>query len=159
MPGMSLSLGDFNAWDGRQHQMRKGPSGIWELVYSRIGCIGEHYKYEVKNYEGHIYEKSDPYGFQQEVRPKTASIVTDLKAPTAWSDESMDGAAPQFRCFSPTHFYLRSPSGFLDACVLRRACPSSAEGHPLPPVIVSELKPGARFLTYPRVSRSIDSLC
>ncbi|HEY9617450.1 MAG TPA: 1,4-alpha-glucan branching enzyme, partial [Microcoleaceae cyanobacterium] len=61
-------IGDFNYWDGRKHQMRKGPSGIWELFIPDLG-VGDHYKYEIKNWEGHIYEKSDPYGFQQEVRP------------------------------------------------------------------------------------------
>ena len=66
-------LGDFNSWDGRKHQMRKGSSGIWELFVPEL-TFGASYKYEVKNWEGHIYEKSDPYGFQQEVRPKTASI-------------------------------------------------------------------------------------
>ena len=62
-------LGDFNLWDGRKHQMRKGSTGIWELFIPSLG-VGESYKYEIKNNEGHIYEKSDPYGFQQEVRPK-----------------------------------------------------------------------------------------
>lgn len=70
-------LGDFNYWDGRKHQMRKGGNGVWELFIPDLG-VGTHYKYEIKNINGHIYEKSDPYGFQQEVRPKTASIVADL---------------------------------------------------------------------------------
>ena len=77
-------LGDFNHWDGRKHQMRKGNTGIWDLFIPELG-VGISYKYEIKNYEGHIYEKSDPYGFQQEVRPKTASIVTDLDTYT-WND-------------------------------------------------------------------------
>lgn len=64
-------IGDFNSWDGRQYQMRKGSSGIWDLFIPQLKT-GDSYKYEIKNYEGHIYEKSDPYGFQQEVRPKTA---------------------------------------------------------------------------------------
>ncbi len=44
-------LGDFNLWDGRKHQMRKGPTGVWELFIPEIG-VGEHYKYEIKNFEG-----------------------------------------------------------------------------------------------------------
>jgi 1,4-alpha-glucan branching enzyme len=70
-------LGDFNNWDGRLHQMRKNNNMVWEIFIPELG-IGAKYKYEIKNWEGHIYEKSDPYGFYQEVRPKTASIVTDL---------------------------------------------------------------------------------
>ena len=62
-------LGDFNSWDGREHQMGKRVNGIWELFIPDLE-VGTSYKYEIKNNEGHIYEKSDPYGFQQEVRPK-----------------------------------------------------------------------------------------
>ena len=57
-------LGDFNYWDGRKHQMRKSQNGIWELFIPGL-LVGTHYKYEVKNQDGHPYEKSDPYGFQQ----------------------------------------------------------------------------------------------
>lgn len=64
--------------------MRRGVTGIWELFIPSLG-IGEHYKYEIKNNKGHIYEKSDPYGFQQEVRPRTASIVSDLNS-YSWQD-------------------------------------------------------------------------
>jgi 1,4-alpha-glucan branching enzyme len=78
-------LGDFNQWDGREHQMRKLDNGIWELFIPELK-VGTAYKYEVKNNEGHIYEKSDPYGFQQEVRPKTASIVADLTT-YQWHDD------------------------------------------------------------------------
>jgi len=55
--------------------MRKNGGGIWDLFIPQLK-VGDTYKYEVKNNDGHIYEKSDPYGFQQEVRPKTASIVS-----------------------------------------------------------------------------------
>ncbi|KAI9131012.1 1,4-alpha-glucan branching enzyme [Acaryochloris sp. CCMEE 5410] len=138
-------LGDFNAWDGRQHQMRKGPSGIWELFIPELS-IGEHYKYEVKNYEGHIYEKSDPYGFQQEVRPKTASIVTDLNS-YSWSDESwMEQRRNADALAQPISIYEVHLGSWMHAS--SDEPPTSEEGHPLPPVIVSELKPGARFLTY-----------
>lgn len=138
-------LGDFNAWDGRQHQMRKGPSGIWELFIPELG-VGEHYKYEIKNYEGHIYEKSDPYGFQQEVRPKTASIVTDLNA-YSWSDESwMEQRRNCDALAQPISIYEVHLGSWMHASSDKP--PLSEAGHPLPSVIVSELKPGARFLTY-----------
>ena len=82
-------LGDFNLWDGRQHQMRKRNNSAWELFVPDIG-VGTAYKYEIKNGEGHIYEKSDPYGFFQEVRPKTASIVANLDTYT-WQDGDWHG--------------------------------------------------------------------
>ncbi|MBE9033876.1 1,4-alpha-glucan branching enzyme [aff. Roholtiella sp. LEGE 12411] len=138
-------LGDFNLWDGRKNQMRKGPTGVWELFIPEIG-VGEHYKYEIKNFEGHIYEKSDPYGFQQEPRPKTASIVTDLNA-YSWSDQEwMEKRRHTDPLTQPVSVYEVHLGSWLHA--------SSAEPAKLPngeiaPVItVSELKPGARFLTY-----------
>ncbi|MEH2106895.1 1,4-alpha-glucan branching enzyme [Nostoc sp.] len=138
-------LGDFNLWDGRKNQMRKGPTGVWELFIPEIG-VGEHYKYEIKNFEGHIYEKSDPYGFQQEPRPKTASIVTDLDAYN-WSDEDwMQKRRRTEPLTQPVSVYEVHLGSWLHA--------SSAEPAKLPNgetesvVIVSELKPGARFLTY-----------
>jgi 1,4-alpha-glucan branching enzyme len=70
-------VGDFNRWDGRCHPMRvRGSSGVWELFIPELGpgCL---YKFELRNREtGRIYLKSDPYGFQFEVRPRTASVAT-----------------------------------------------------------------------------------
>ncbi len=138
-------LGDFNHWDGRKHQMRLMDNGIWELFIPGL-TVGTSYKFEIKNQHGHIYEKSDPYGFQQEVRPKTASIVTDLDAYT-WQDadwmEQRRHTDPLTRPISVYEVHLGS---WLHA--------SSAEPSVLPdgtveaPVQVAELKPGARFLTY-----------
>jgi 1,4-alpha-glucan branching enzyme len=138
-------LGDFNHWDGRKHQMRLIGNGIWELFIPEL-TAGEHYKYEIKNQHGHIYEKSDPYGFQQEVRPKTASIVTDLDA-YRWQDANwMETRRYTEPLCEPVSVYEVHLGSWLHA--------SSAEPSMLPdgtvePVIqVAELKPGARFLTY-----------
>ncbi|WP_413161226.1 1,4-alpha-glucan branching enzyme [Capilliphycus salinus ALCB114379] len=138
-------LGDFNYWDGRKHQMRKFGNGVWELFIPEIG-VGTHYKYEVKNWEGHIYEKSDPYGFQQEVRPKTASIVTDLDT-YQWNDaqwmEERRHTEPLTRPISVYECHLGS---------WNRA--PMSEPHKLPdgtvePAIQAiELDPGGRFMTY-----------
>ena len=138
-------LGDFNSWDGRKHQMRMTGNGIWELFIPEIG-IGEHYKFEIKNHHGHIYEKSDPYGFQQEVRPKTASIVTDLDAYN-WRDEDW---LEKRRHTDP----LTQPISVYEVHLGSWLHGSSADPARLPdgrieqPVQVAELKPGARFLTY-----------
>ncbi|MHC5598725.1 MAG: 1,4-alpha-glucan branching enzyme, partial [Nostoc sp.] len=138
-------LGDFNLWDGRKNQMRKGPTGVWELFIPEIG-VGEHYKYEIKNFEGHIYEKSDPYGFQQEPRPKTASIVTDLDA-YSWDDESwMEKRRRTEPLTQPVSVYEVHLGSWLHASSAEPAKLPNGETEPV--VIVSELKPGARFLTY-----------
>jgi 1,4-alpha-glucan branching enzyme len=73
-------IGDFNGWDGRRHPMqRRNDGGIWELFIPDIGA-GEHYKYAIaSNVLGYYTERADPYGFEAELRPATASIVYDLE--------------------------------------------------------------------------------
>ena len=40
---------------------------------------GEVYKFEIKSrHNGYLVQKSDPYGFAAELRPKTASVVWDV---------------------------------------------------------------------------------
>jgi 1,4-alpha-glucan branching enzyme len=138
-------LGDFNHWDGRKHQMRKGDSGVWDLFIPGLS-VGEHYKYEIKNYDGHIYEKSDPYGFQQEVRPKTASIVTDLDS-YEWNDaEWMEHRRHTDPLTHPISVYEVHLGSWLNASSAEPATLPNGETEPV--VVVSELRPGARFLTY-----------
>jgi 1,4-alpha-glucan branching enzyme len=138
-------IGDFNFWDGRQHQMRKGPTGIWELFIPEL-AVGTSYKYEIKNDAGHIYEKTDPYGFYQEVRPKTASIVADLNHYT-WGDadwlENRRQADPLAQPVSIYELHLGSWMHGASA-----EPPLLENGEPGLSVSVAELKPHARFLTY-----------
>ncbi len=138
-------LGDFNSWDGRKHQMRKIGNGVWELFIPQIG-VGEAYKYEVKNTEGHIYEKSDPYGFQQEPRPKTASIVTDLET-YVWKDHDwMEKRRHTDPLTQPVCVYECHLGSWLHAAAAEPAI--RPDGTEEPVVVVSELKTTARFLTY-----------
>jgi 1,4-alpha-glucan branching enzyme len=137
-------LGDFNNWDGREHQMRKNVSGIWELFIPALG-IGTAYKYEIKNYEGHIYEKSDPYGFQQEVRPKTASIVADLDS-YQWHDAQwMEKRRNRDPLAQPISIYEVHIGSWLHASSEEKPKFLKGEGES---VAVSEWKPETRFLTY-----------
>ncbi|NCB49920.1 MAG: 1,4-alpha-glucan branching protein GlgB [Alphaproteobacteria bacterium] len=80
-------VGDFNEWDGRRHVMRPlGGSGIWEIFIPQMK-EGDVYKYEILSKNGKIGSlKSDPVGFYQEVRPKTASIVYPLSR-YEWGDK------------------------------------------------------------------------
>jgi 1,4-alpha-glucan branching enzyme len=138
-------LGDFNNWDGRQHQMRLREGGIWELFIPGLG-VGTHYKYEVKNQAGHIYEKSDPFGFQQEVRPKTASIVADVDS-YQWQDTDwMEARRHTEPLVHPVSVYEVHLGSWLHGSVSQPAL--DVQGKPVAPVIVADLKPGARFLTY-----------
>ena len=79
-------VGDFNQWDGRRCQMRKRfDSGLWEIFIPHLAA-GAVYKYEVVSSDGALQPlKADPYGFEAELRPSTASVVagtTDFN----WTD-------------------------------------------------------------------------
>jgi len=81
-------VGDFCQWDGRIFPMRKfHEQGLWEIFVPglTIGCV---YKYEIKaSGEGYPFLKADPYAFQAEIRPKTASVVSELKG-FEWDDSA-----------------------------------------------------------------------
>ncbi len=72
-------VGDFNFWDGRVHTMRnRGVSGIWELFIPELD-EGALYKFEIRSRYGNFVRlKSDPYGFAAELRPKSASVVSNI---------------------------------------------------------------------------------
>jgi 1,4-alpha-glucan branching enzyme len=80
-------IGNFNHWDGRRHALRnRGASGIWEIFIPDL-VQGEVYKFEIKSqHNGYMVEKSDPYGFAAELRPRTASIVWDITR-FEWDDQ------------------------------------------------------------------------
>ncbi len=80
-------VGNFNHWDGRRHPMgNRGATGVWELFVPDLSH-GEVYKYEVKSrHHGYLVQKSDPYGFAAELRPKTASVVWDV-GQFCWHDQ------------------------------------------------------------------------
>ena len=79
-------VGDFNRWDGRRCQMRKRvDSGIWELFVPELKA-GAVYKYELAGPDGALLPlKADPFGFEAELRPSTASVVAD-SADFVWTD-------------------------------------------------------------------------
>ena len=72
-------VGDFNTWDGRRHPMRlRRECGVWEIFAPGV-VRGARYKYELLDGEGRLLpQKADPYAFQAELRPATASIVAAL---------------------------------------------------------------------------------
>lgn len=80
-------VGDFNAWDGRRHVMRRrGATGVWEIFMPGVG-EGTSYKYEVIGAYGEVHLKADPVGFGSQHPPETASVVRDIKG-YGWSDEA-----------------------------------------------------------------------
>ena len=79
-------VGDFNAWDGRRHPMRKRIGvGVWELFIPGLER-GTTYKYEMLGAHGErLPLKADPVSFYQELAPATASIVHGLPE-AEWHD-------------------------------------------------------------------------
>ena len=81
-------VGDFNAWDGRRHPMRKRMGvGIWEIFIPGI-ATGSLYKYEIIGVYGEVMPlKADPLSFAQEAPPETASIICGPVV-HEWKDQS-----------------------------------------------------------------------
>ncbi len=71
-------IGSFNGWDGRDHRMHpQGETGVWSLFVPECR-EGDCYKYEIDTPQGGMIRKADPFGFEAQVRPETASVVCRL---------------------------------------------------------------------------------
>lgn len=79
-------VGDFNNWEccneGRLEPIKD--TGFFTVFVSNVG-IGDKYKYNIETANGKHLLKADPYAFQSELRPSTASVVADLSY--EWKDE------------------------------------------------------------------------
>ena len=69
-----MIVGDFNSW--RQSPMQRDENGIYTYT-SDTAKTGDMYKYRVYS-SGEYIDHCDPYGFAMELRPRFASIVTDM---------------------------------------------------------------------------------
>ncbi|MBV8198381.1 MAG: 1,4-alpha-glucan branching protein GlgB [Candidatus Eremiobacteraeota bacterium] len=78
-------VGDFNAWDGRRHPMRKRiECGVWEIFVPGV-VPPTRYKYELEDPQGQLLPlKADPLARYAELRPASASIV--YESAFTWSD-------------------------------------------------------------------------
>ena len=76
--GISV-IGEFNEWDEQANPMTKaGPIGVFE-TFVPGAKIGQLYKFFIIGMNGeHIY-KADPYANESELRPGTASRITDIR--------------------------------------------------------------------------------
>ena len=101
-------VGDFNQWDGRVHPMRnRGDSGVWELFIPSI-ANGMAYKFEIRNADtGEIQTKQDPYANAFEMRPATASLVSESYF--NWQDQQWMSS----RSASTTH-WKHAPSSIYE---------------------------------------------
>lgn len=78
--------GDFNRWAKAENPMlpRWDNSGIWEIFIPGVKT-GSLYKFHIQNGSGYAGDKADPYGFEMEISPGTASRV--FSSVFSWADE------------------------------------------------------------------------
>lgn len=98
-------IGDFNGWNHYSHTLfpRWDKSGIWEGFIPHIR-EQQLYKYFIRSNSGEELRKGDPFANLWEVRPKTASVTTNLKY--KWKDSSwMKSRAPKNSLKSPYSVY------------------------------------------------------
>jgi len=78
-------VGDFNGWNEASDEMKKiGPGGIYTLFIPGVK-EGALYKYLITAEDGRKLYKADPFANYAQMRPETASVVTDLSG-MKWSD-------------------------------------------------------------------------
>ena len=78
-------VGDFNNWDGKEHQMERiERSEIWILFVPNLK-EGDLYKFEIHTPSNEKILKADPYAFYSELRPHTASVLKRLDS-YSWND-------------------------------------------------------------------------
>ncbi len=99
-------VGEFNAWDGRRHPMRKRIGvGVWEIFIPGLPK-GSVYKYEIIGAHGErLPLKADPISFAQEQPPATASIVTGLPDHSWQDDDWMNERAQRQGLSAPMSIY------------------------------------------------------
>ena len=71
-------IGEFNDWEEEANPMEKvGPIGVYE-VFVPGAKIGQLYKFFIVGAHGEKLYKADPYANDAELRPGTASRITDI---------------------------------------------------------------------------------
>ncbi|HBI14549.1 MAG TPA: 1,4-alpha-glucan branching enzyme [Desulfobulbaceae bacterium] len=79
-------IGDFNGWNGDAHVMHSSNAGIWTLFIQGLPEWSV-YKYRITAADSQTFDKSDPFSFALEERPRTGSLVVNLDR-YEWHDES-----------------------------------------------------------------------
>ena len=78
-------VGDFNSWNEAGYRMTPvSDGGVYELFVKGVKA-GQCYKYLIISQEGKKLYKADPYANQAQLRPDTASVITDLNG-FQWTD-------------------------------------------------------------------------
>ena len=79
-------IGDFNGWDTEANVIyERDAVGVWQTFIPGVGA-GMLYKFFIIGYHGEHLYKADPFASHAELRPGTASIVSDLRN-LNWTDQ------------------------------------------------------------------------
>nr|WP_296066875.1 1,4-alpha-glucan branching protein GlgB [uncultured Mediterraneibacter sp.] len=79
-------IGEFNEWDAAADRMeRQEPLGIY-TVFVPGAKEGQMYKYCIETQSGELIYKADPFANYAELRPGTASRITDISH-LKWTDD------------------------------------------------------------------------
>ena len=99
-------VGDFSNFEVREeYKMEKvSDQGLWSIFIEGLEP-GEKYKYSVESMHGEHKYKADPYAFESEKRPNTASIISD-NVKYKWNDRSWMMKRKKFNMYeSPINIY------------------------------------------------------
>ncbi|MDD2414726.1 MAG: 1,4-alpha-glucan branching protein GlgB, partial [Eubacteriaceae bacterium] len=99
-------VGNFNDWNPASNPMQllKDSGGICEAILTGLPK-GELYKYCIKQCDGELAYKADPYGVHCEVKPKTASLFWELSG-YHWKDQKwLDKRKKQAQKPQPVNIY------------------------------------------------------
>ena len=126
-------VGDFNDWDTARAPMRQhAEAGVWEVVVPGVQT-GALYQFALMDADGQpLPWKADPYGRAAQLRPGTASIVTNLPAPRALPP----ARAAANRCDAPVSIFevhagswrRAADGGFMQWDALAQTLPAYAAG-------------------------------
>ena len=109
-------VGDFNGWHVGANPMTREDDGVWCAEISDL-CEGMLYKFAITSGRGDVVLKADPYAFRSELRPNTASVLSDIPR-YDWSDgEYFEKRSKRDPFTSPMNIYevqLQSWNGETD---------------------------------------------
>ncbi len=98
-------IGEFNGWNESSHPMRKlNDGGIYEAFVAEA-TVGQQYKFLIFTGDGRKLYKADPFANYAQLRPESASIITDLSE-ISWSDDAYMAARAKKNVYeSPMAIY------------------------------------------------------
>lgn len=104
-------IGDFNGWNPHADRLSPlGDSGVWS-GFAAGARDGQLYKYEILANNGEVLHKADPFAFQAEVPPHTASRICSVDHD--WGDDDwMAGRGSPKAVTAPISIYEVHPGSW-----------------------------------------------